>query len=80
MEGYVTEVSIQQDGDRMFRIVHAPGESRPFVICEIIKPFNLSPPPVGSRVRVFGVSRYDPKENHNWYELHPVLNIEVLNN
>ncbi|MEK6406526.1 MAG: hypothetical protein AABN34_06145 [Acidobacteriota bacterium] len=33
---------------------------------------------VGSRVRVYGVSRYDSQDNHNWYEVHPVLNIELV--
>ena len=79
-EGYVTEVKIQKDGDRLFRIVQDPEQTEPFVICELIKPIRLPTPEVGSRVRVFGVSRFDSKENHKWHEIHPVLNIEVLNN
>jgi hypothetical protein len=27
---------------------------------------------------VYGVSRYDGQADHNWYEVHPVLNIEVV--
>ena len=78
-EGYVSEVRINgEDGDRMFKLVddlHRPG---PFVICELIDPLNLPAPPLGSRVRVYGVSRYDNQINHEWHELHPVLNIEIL--
>jgi len=79
-EGYVSEVRIdQEDGDRVFKLVddlHRPG---PFVICELIHPLDLPAPPVGSRVRVYGVSRYDNKTDHEWHEVHPVLNIEILN-
>lgn len=78
-EGYVSEVRFNgEDGDRIFKLVndlHRPG---PFVICELIDPLDLPAPPVGSRVRVYGVSRYDNKTDHEWHELHPVLNIEIL--
>ncbi|HVG22254.1 MAG TPA: zf-HC2 domain-containing protein [Blastocatellia bacterium] len=78
-EGYVSEVRINdEDGDLSFRLVDSLQQSEPFIICEIIDPIRLAPPSVGSRVRVYGVSRYDSQENHNWYEVHPVLNIEVV--
>jgi anti-sigma factor RsiW len=78
-EGYVSEVGINdEDGDMSFKLVDDLGRSGPFIICEIIDPIKLAPPSVGSHVRVYGVSRYDNQENHNWYEVHPVLNIEVL--
>ncbi len=53
-------------------------QSGPFVVCEIIDSIKIQPPMVGSRVRVYGVSRFDNKEDHRWYEVHPVLNIEVV--
>ncbi|HEY3137979.1 MAG TPA: anti-sigma factor [Blastocatellia bacterium] len=78
-EGYVSEVRIDnEDGDLTFKIVDDIRQAQPFIVCEIINPKKLAPPPVGSRVRVYGVSRYDNQENHNWYEVHPVLNIEVV--
>jgi hypothetical protein len=78
-EGFVSEVLIDdEDGDLRFKLVESLHQSEPFIICEIIEPIKLSPPMVGSRVRVYGVSRYDSKEDHNWYEVHPVLNIEVV--
>lgn len=78
-EGYVSEVRVNdEDGDLSFKLVDKLGHPGPFLICEIIDPIKLAPPPVGSRVRVYGVSRYDGQTDHNWYEVHPVLNIEVV--
>lgn len=78
-EGYVSEVRINdEEGDLSFKLVDDLGRPGPFIICEIIDPIKLTPPSVGSRVRVYGVSRYDGQADHNWYEVHPVLNIEVV--
>jgi hypothetical protein len=78
-EGYVSEVRVNdEDGDLSFKLVADLGRTGPFIICEIIDPIKLAPPQVGSRVRVYGVSRYDGQADHNWYEVHPVLNIEVV--
>lgn len=78
-EGYVSEVRINdEDGDLSFKLVDKLGGTGPFIICEIIDPIKLAAPSVGSRVRVYGVSRYDGQADHNWYEVHPVLNIEVV--
>jgi hypothetical protein len=78
-EGYVSEVRANdEDGDLCFRLVDDLRQSGPFVVCEIIDSIKIRPPVVGSRVRVYGVSRFDNKEDHRWYEVHPVLNIEVL--
>jgi hypothetical protein len=78
-EGYVSEVRINdEDGDLSFKLVDSLQQAEPFIICEIIDPIRVAPPPIGSRVRVYGVSRYDSQVNHNWYEVHPVLNIEVM--
>ena len=78
-EGYVSEVSVNdEDGDLSFKLVDDLGRPGPFIICEIIDPIRLAPPSVGSRVRVYGVSRYDGQADHNWYEVHPVLNIELV--
>jgi len=80
-EGYVTEARIEEDdGDRVFKLVEHLNSSGPFVICEVIEPLDVPIPPIGSRVRVYGVSRFDAKSDHNWHEVHPVLNIEILNN
>jgi anti-sigma factor RsiW len=76
-EGYVANVSVDsEDGDLTFRLVDRLDRPGPFVICEIMDSTTLSPPAVGTRVRVYGVSRYDAKADHQWYEVHPVLDIE----
>jgi hypothetical protein len=78
-EGFVSEVRIDdEDGDLRFKLVESLRQAEPFIICEIIDPIKIEAPIIGSRVRVYGVSRYDSQENHNWYEVHPVLNIEVI--
>jgi putative zinc finger protein len=78
-EGFVSEVRINdEDGDLSFKLVDELGQPGPFIVCEIMDPIHLAPPSVGSRVRVYGVSRYDGQADHNWYEVHPVLNIEVV--
>src|SRR5262249_32068007 len=78
-EGYVSEVMVNdEDGDLSFKLVNDLKRPGPFVVCEIIDPIKLAPPAVGSRVRVYGVSRYDGQADHNWYEVHPVLSIEVV--
>lgn len=80
-EGYVAEVRINdEDGDLSFKLVESLHQAEPFIVCEIIDPIKLMPPPVGSRVRVYGVSRYDGKMDHRWYEVHPVLSIEMVKN
>lgn len=77
-EGYVSEVRIDEDGDLMFRLVDDLQQPAPFIVCEIINPIRLEAPPVGSRVRVYGVSRYDGQEGRQWHEVHPVLSIEMV--
>lgn len=78
-EGFVSEIRVNdEDGDLSFKLVDDLGQPGPFIVCEIIDPIHLAPPSVGSRVRVYGVSRYDGQMDHNWYEVHPVLNIEVV--
>lgn len=77
-EGYVSELRLEADGDMVFRLVEDINQPDPFIVCEIIRPINVPPPAVGSRVRVYGVSRYDGQPDRQWYEVHPVLNIEVV--
>lgn len=78
-EGYVSEIRFNdEDGDLSFKLVEDLKSPGPFIVCEIIDPIRLVPPKVGSRVRVYGVSRYDGQDNHQWYEVHPVLNIEEV--
>jgi hypothetical protein len=78
-EGYVTEVHMdEEDGDLMFKLVEDVSQPQPFIVCEIINTIQLPPPVVGSRVKVYGVSRYDADEGRNWHEVHPVLALEKV--
>ena len=78
-EGVVSDVRVDpSDGEVRFRLVESLHAPEPFVVCEVIGPYRIDPPRVGSRVRVFGVSRFDAKEAHRWYEIHPVLKVELL--
>jgi Putative zinc-finger len=79
-EGYVSEIRIDPDGDTTFKIVEKLGSPQPFIVCEIIDSIKLPSPKIGTKVKVYGVSRYDEKANHKWYEVHPVLNIELVKN
>ncbi|HKS23975.1 MAG TPA: anti-sigma factor [Thermoanaerobaculia bacterium] len=66
-----------REGSHRFRLVD-PNDGRSFVVCEILDGDPLSPPKPGSLVRVWGVSRYDASPNHRWFEIHPVLKMEVV--
>lgn len=80
VEGYVAEVRFNsEENDLSFKLVENLKQTGPFIVCEIIGPIKLSLPPVGSRVRVYGVSRYDGQPDHRWYEVHPVTKIEMVN-
>ena len=68
----------EEDGDLMFKLVEDVSQPQPFIICEIINPINFAPPTVGSRVKVYGVSRYDADEGRHWHEVHPVLALEKV--
>lgn len=80
-EGYVERMHVNEEdenGDLKFRLVDNLDHPNHFVVCEIIAPFKMQAPPPGSRIRVYGVSRYDGKAQHQWFEVHPVLNIEPI--
>lgn len=66
-----------REGSRRFRL-NDPDDPKAFVVCEILDgdPLRASKP--GARVRVCGVSLYDSNPDHRWFEIHPVLKVEVL--
>src|SRR5262245_20708152 len=60
--GYVSEISVDaEEGDRKFRLVDNLQSPNHFIVCEIIPPMDMKMPEIGSRIRVYGVSRYDGK-------------------
>jgi hypothetical protein len=76
--GYVREVRLDPDGDMVIKLVEDLRHSNPFVICEVLDAHSLPTPQIGSRVRVYGVSRFDNKADHMWQEVHPVFDIKVV--
>lgn len=78
-EGYVRDVRIdKEEGTLHFKLAEMPQGAGPFVVCEILSPISMSLPREGSRVRVYGVARYDAQPGREWHEVNPVLNIAVL--
>jgi len=78
-EGYVRDVRIDQEEQTLhFILTQHPDGPGPFVVCEIMGSWGFAVPREGSRVRVYGVARYDGQAGRNWHELNPVLDIAVL--
>ena len=78
-EGYVRDVRIDPEEKTLhFILSQRPEGPGPFVVCEIMNPGGIAVPREGSRVRVYGVARYDGQAGRNWHELNPVLDIAVL--
>ncbi len=79
-EGYVRDVHIDEEERTVhFKLVESPQGSENFVVCEMISPLGLPVPQEGSRVKVYGIARFDAQANRNWHEVNPVLNIATLN-
>lgn len=78
-EGYVRDVRIDQEEKTLhFILAQRPEGPGPYVVCEIMNPGGIAVPREGSRVRVYGVARYDGQAGREWHELNPVLDIAVL--
>ena len=78
-EGYVRDVRVDSEEKTLhFKLAEIPQGPGPFVVCEIMSPYGMAVPREGSRVRVYGVARYDAQTGRQWHEVNPVLNIAVL--
>lgn len=79
-EGFVREVYFdEQEKTLHIKLVEIPQKSEPFVICEIRSPGSMAIPPEGSRIRVYGMARYDAQPGRQWHEVNPVMTLAVLN-
>lgn len=67
-EGTVTEVIHEADGDHHIWLTFA-GTTKDRLACEITPQQPMAAPPVGAKVRIYGILRYD--HQHGWWELHP---------
>jgi hypothetical protein len=80
-EGYVRDVRIDEEERTLhFKLAEIPQGAGPYIVCEIMSPIRMTLPREGSRVRVYGVARYDGQPGREWHEVNPVLNIAVLKN
>jgi hypothetical protein len=87
VEGYVTYITQEDDGDWHIRLCDDAKiktmDVHHCVVVEVIP--ELKPngkvfirPHLGDHLRVRGISRYDAElPGHNWWEVHPVEEIEV---
>lgn len=72
--GTVTYTAKSIDGDWHIN-VQADGYQDKTLVTEIIPELPLPVPPVGARIKIWGVTRYDLE--HRWWELHPVIGWEI---
>jgi hypothetical protein len=80
-EGYVSEVRIDDEEKILhFKLSEIPEGTGPFVVCEVMNPSAKKRLREGSRVRVYGVARFDAQPGREWHEVNPVFDISVLKN
>jgi hypothetical protein len=78
-EGFVHNVYYdEQERTLHIKLVEGLHDPEPFVICEIRDVRGLTVPPQGSRVRVYGMARFDAQPGRGWHEVNPVMDIAVL--
>lgn len=81
VEGFLTYRRLEDDGDQHLRICETRIEKMDrawCIVAECIPRMPCNVPPLGSRVRVEGISRFDAENGHRWFEVHPVESLEVL--
>lgn len=84
--GYVTRVRLEQDGDLHVRICDSPKvkgmDRKHCVVGELIEsnPVKLPgfPYNTGDLIQMRGISRFDYEGNHNWWEVHPVVEMRKV--
>jgi hypothetical protein len=79
VQGVVSDIAgnFENEGRRRFRLSD-PRDPAASVVCEILDGDSVAAPKAGTRVRVWGVTRFDSNPAHRWYEIHPVLKMEVV--
>lgn len=83
VEGFVTYVKREGDGDTHIRICDKPGvkgmDRQNCIVAECIPELPCTRPSVGDKVSVDGISRYDAERpGHHWWEVHPVEDLKIL--
>lgn len=78
-EGFVRDVHVDAVEKTMhFKLAESVDAGSPFILCEIMRRAEIPVPVEGSRVRVYGVARFDAQAGRGWHEVNPVLDIAVL--
>ena len=78
-EGLVSGVYFDEKERTLhIKLVDNKETPEPFVICEVRSPGRMAIPREGSRVRVYGMARFDPQPGRRWNEVNPVTNIDIL--
>ena len=78
-EGLVRGVYFDEEEKTLhIKLVEYGEKPGPFVICEVRSPGRMPIPREGSRVRVYGMARFDPQPGRGWNEVNPVTNIDIL--
>lgn len=72
VSGRVDYVKPQPDGDLHIRLC----DRLNCIVAECIPQIPCKRPHIGSNITVRGISRYDKESNHDWYEIHPVLEVK----
>lgn len=82
IEGYVTYIDHEADGDWHIRLCDSPGiegmDRQHCMVAECIPKLPCDVPKHGEQVRVQGIYRYDGEAGHRWAEVHPVEYLEVI--
>jgi hypothetical protein len=82
VEGFVTYVAHEADGDTHIRLCDSKDvpdmERGRCIVVECIPELPCERPPIGSKVAVEGVARYDKENGHKWSEVHPCEKLTVI--
>jgi hypothetical protein len=78
-EGFVRDVHVDAAEKTLhFKLAESAEATSPYILCEIMRRTDIPVPVEGSRVRVYGVARFDAQAGRGWHEVNPVLDIAVL--
>lgn len=76
VEGFVTYVKTEEDGDLHIRICDSASikvmDRAHCIVAEAIPSLPVKKPKLGAKVTVWGISRYDGENGHKWHECHPI--------
>ncbi len=78
-EGIVRDVHVDAEEKTLhFKLAESTDAASPYILCEIMRRAEIPAPVEGSRIRVYGVARFDAQAGRSWHEVNPVLDIAVL--